>query len=430
MTSISSFVPADYTVWAISGVCFVTALADALFVLTSSNCCSPGPRSAPSTSNGGSMSKSTTLWYPRLLMYTAMAFWGASLILPLNVLWGPSSVVAGTNVTNWTSQGWLCRIFITLALGITAPLACWLGLCILAVIMCRLKVTESLPPSGDGEIGRPPNMHCLGIDVGHVLQHSVIVSFLLVLPIAAAQSVIAWIGLTLQYNGGSLEESPTSSLGTFLAVFWYGNPTQCTASTSPTNEISTTNEYACTMCVFPAASVIVHGIWTLMFAAALVYVTHRLCISTLLSRKLKRTVVHFSLLMALGSIIGLVCMGTSIYYNNPFEWSHQGLWLGYVATILSSTVAICYIFDDFPKHVEAYVRNRPTQIGTGPLATPVFSPITPSQVMGAQRVQVFNPLDQVIQDRPLQDPSQAYRHIEEGLEDSPTTNRSTRATVP
>jgi len=50
--------------------------------------------------------------------------------------------------------------------------------------------------------------------------------------------------------------------------------------------------------------------------------------------------------------------------------------------------------------------------------------------MGAQRVQVFNPLDQVIQDRPLQDPSQAYRHIEEGLEDSPTTNRSTRATVP
>jgi len=133
--------------------------------------------------------------------------------------------------------------------------------------------------------------------------------------------------------------------------------------------------------------------------------------------------------MFLGSIAGLVCMGTSIYYNNPFEWSNQGLWLGYVATVLSSTVAICYILDDFPKHVEDQIHNQPVQVGTGPLPAPVFSPIDPSQVLGAHtHGQVSNPFDQVIEDRPLQDASEAPR-IEEGLVESPTV-RPTRATVP
>lgn len=420
MTSISSFVPADYTVWAIAGVCFVTALADALFLLISSNCCSSAPRSGPGTQNGGYLSKSSIMWYPRLLMYTAMAFWGASLILRLNVLWGPNSVVAGANVTNWTSQGWLCRIFITLALGVTAPLACWLGWCILAVIMCRVKLSES---------SQSPSTHCLGIDLHYVLQQSVIVSLLIALPIAAAQSVIAWISLTLQYDGGSLEESPTSVLGTFLAVFWYGDPTQCTIGSSPTSDISTTNEYACTMCVFPAASVIVHGIWTLVFAVALAYVAYQLCASSLLSKKLKRTVTLYAVMMSVGSIIGLVCMGTSIYYSNPFEWSNQGLWLGYVATVLICTAAICYIFDDLPKHVQAELHSRSSQAGVTSPPRPVFSPIDPSQVLDMQRANVFNPLNQVIQDTPLQDTPQLSR-IEEGGTGLSTTSRPTRVTVP
>lgn len=432
MSSISAFVPADYTVWAIAGVCFVTASADALFLLLASNCRSEAPMSSIQTTDSiqnsnvrnstssntgrGSSGKATILWYPRLLMYVALAFWGASLILRLNVLWGPNSVVAGPSVTNWTSQGWLCRIFITLALGVTAPLACWLGWCILAVILCRVQAAHpSLATNGEQHV---PYTRFLGLDLGYILQQSVIVSFLIVLPIAAAQSVIAWIGLTLQHDGGSIEESPTSVIGTFLAVFWYGDPTQCTSVSSVTNELVSTNEYACTMCVFPAASVIVHGVWTILYVIALGYIAYRLCSSSLLSRKIKRIIKLFVAIMCVGSIAGLACIGTSIYYNNPFEWSNQGLWLGYVATVLSSTVAISYILDDLPKNVYREIQNRIPQSGVAPPPPPIFAPVDPSQAPGTQRDHIFNPLDQV-----LYDPSQ-------GTRDGSTSRQQVQQTAP
>ena len=47
-------------------------------------------------------------------------------VLRLGTLWGPQSTISPEDVTHWTAQGWLCRVYLTVALGIFAPLTAWL----------------------------------------------------------------------------------------------------------------------------------------------------------------------------------------------------------------------------------------------------------------------------------------------------------------
>ena len=392
MITINTFAPAEYTVWGISGVIFATAIADALFVLCWSGTGAPTNRPTRPPSSAANSSGSSHMRLPRFLMLMCMAFWGASLILRLNVLWGPNSVVAGSSVTNWTSQGWLCRIFITLALGVTAPWACWLSVCMLASMLHTLQDTRVAP-------GREKHLCCLGPSRAHILGKSVFLSFMITLPIAAMQSVIAWISLTLTDNGQSIEESPTSSLGTFLAPFWYGDTMQCAYQPSLSDEISTTNTYACTMCVFPAAAVIVHGAWTVLFVLLLGYTTMKLCSMPVLSPRVSRLLKVFTALLSFSCLAGLVCMGVSIYYQNPFAWSNQGLWLGYVTTVLCSGAAISYIMDDLPKRISQDIHTQSLPVAlASPLDPPVFTvdPQTDMAQYATTVAPVFNPLDQVL----------------------------------
>ena len=74
VTTIGSFVPAEYTVWAIAGAIFVTGGLDFFFSFRTSQEEGPStrdPRRRP----------------PRVLTFLAVAFWGASLILPLLIVY-------------------------------------------------------------------------------------------------------------------------------------------------------------------------------------------------------------------------------------------------------------------------------------------------------------------------------------------------------
>ena len=312
VATVNSFVPADYTVWAIAGAVFITGALDFLMSLGngSSPSSSPPPSSPPST-------RDPRRRMPRTLMYLAVAFWGASLILPLNVIWGPSSVVAGTNVTSFTSQGWMCRIFITLCLGVCAPLAGILG----AVILYSVVVDTDMDMTAVGKLDKLSSM---------VLDHPVALALLVALPFGAAQSVIAWISLTLTYDDQPIEETPTALISTWLAPFAAGNAIQCDSA-------SVDGEYPCTACVFPAASVLVHGTWTVLAGLVVLYAALRL------RRGPKRTMWLAGTLVVSG-VSGLVCMGVGLYYHDPFTWANQGLWLGYVATVLASAGASGYLF--------------------------------------------------------------------------------------
>lgn len=298
VTTIGSFVPAEYTVWAIAGAIFVTGGLDFLFSL------GPSREAGPST-------RDSRRRLPRTLAFLALAFWGASLVLPLNVLWGPGSVVAGTSVTAWTSQGWLCRIFLTLCLGVCAPLA----LTLVAVMLFSMMY-EMDPRAQEGKAS------------SLVLDHPVAVGLLIALPFGATQAVIAWISLTLTWEDMPIEESPESFLATWLAPFAVGNELTCDSA-------SLDGGYPCTACVFPAASVLVHGIWALSYVMALVYVTIKLR-----PQRARQYWLVGSLLAS--SVAGLVCMGVAILYHDPFTWANQGLWLGWVGTVLLAAAAMSY----------------------------------------------------------------------------------------
>lgn len=53
-------------------------------------------------------------------------------ILRLSALWGPHSFLVPANVSAWTGAGWLCRIYLTAALGCLAPLVAFSTLFLLA----------------------------------------------------------------------------------------------------------------------------------------------------------------------------------------------------------------------------------------------------------------------------------------------------------
>lgn len=369
----------------------MTAVADALYLCTLPCCRQAGSDrpTRPLSAGGNSRASSSLpiLFYSRALMFVALAFWGASLILPLNVIWGPNSVVAGSNVTNWTSQGWLCRIFITLALGVTSPLVCVLGLCMLVFMLLKVKESQETLVSQQ-------SVCCVAPHKSYIFERSVILSILVVLPIAAAQSLVAWISLSISHDGGSIEESPTSLIGTFLGLFWYGSPEQCDVNVF--NGVVTTNEYACTMCVFPAASVIIHGVWVIILVLGLLYVTYMLCQVPILRQNVKRRIKAHCICMSLACVGGLCCMGVSIAYHDPFGWANQGLWLGYVASVFVSCISVTYMLDDIPKLVAQDINAQTVPMGMPPPPPPLYAPpsSTVSSRMPSERV--FNPMDQVV----------------------------------
>ena len=299
VTTIGSFVPAEYTVWAIAGAIFVTGGLDFLFSL------GPSREEGPST-------RDSRRRLPRILAFLALAFWGASLILPLNVIWGPGSVVAGANVTQWTSQGWMCRIFLTLCMGLCAPLALTLVAVMLFSVMFEMDVR--------GHDGKASSL---------IQDRPVAVALLIALPFGATQAVVAWISLTLTLDDMPIEESPTSLIATWLAPFAIGNELTCDSAPQE-------GGYSCTACVFPAASVLVHGTWTILYALSLIYVTFKL--RTLRST---RTLWLSGSLLA-STVCGIICMGVAILYHDPFTWANQGLWLGWVGTVLLAAAAMSY----------------------------------------------------------------------------------------
>lgn len=143
------------------------------------------------------------------------------------------------------------------------------------------------------------------------------------LPVAVVQAAIAWLGLAVRYQGRPLEESPTSILARFFATYWMGSPQQCGAaggdgSSSTTGAAGDAPDAAspeaaasggCTLCTFPAAAVIAHGLFTVALLAALGVTCSRLAaavLNTRLRRRLRLFQAALSLLALLGARFAVV----------------------------------------------------------------------------------------------------------------------------
>eukprot|EP00890_Picochlorum_soloecismus_P000698 jgi/Picsp_1/1629/NSC_05104-R4_hypothetical protein CHLNCDRAFT_140060 [Chlorella variabilis] len=232
-------------------------------------------------------------------------------VLRLPLLWGPSSVVAPSYVTSWTSQGWLCRVYLTLNMGVLVPFFCWWILFLL--LAAKRKVERSVEVDAEiyteqkAKIGRMIRKRLADAVLGK--SEVILPSLLSSVPIFALQTVTAWIGLAFSYNGNNIEYSPRSVLGYFLGTFWYGTQEQC--STSTVSDYTT-----CTLCVIPATSVIIHGIWTLLYLALLWHVSLSLG-RLVMNRHMRRILVLHACALTLILSAGVACLGSSIAYD-PF----------------------------------------------------------------------------------------------------------------
>jgi len=231
------------------------------------------------------------------------------------------------------------------------------------------------------------------VDRSGIFEWPVTLTLLVSLPIAAGQAIIAWIDLTITHNGEPVEQDPRSLIGYFLAVFWYGNAEQCAVDFSQVGTEALENEYPCTMCVFPAAAVIVHVCWIVPYALMVWSVTRRLRAfqpKKAIMRKLN--LFAFWIIVACG--LGAGCIGASIAYD-PFGWINQGLWLGYFTTLMVTVLLVMYLVVDIPCSIQRDMESNMNMIGA-------IQPIPPAPVfpvggqMTSQRSVTFNPMEEVM----------------------------------
>ena len=176
---------------------------------------------------------------------------------------------------------------------------------------------------------------------------------------------MAWLGLAVQYQGQPLEESPHSLLARFFATYWLGTSQQCGGDVDAAGR--------CTLCTFPAAAVIAHGLFCLAFVAALWVTCARLAAAVLnnrLRRRMRLFQLAYSLLAVAGGLVaagrliaglvglpgscrggarlapsarppvralhpraaGVAALGVSTV-QDPFSWLNQGCWAAYVGTV-------------------------------------------------------------------------------------------------
>lgn len=432
MVSINSFRAADYAVLGISGAVTLAAGLTAIYSLPW-RCCK-WQRYEPFN----------TFWRGKIVLEFILGLWAALQILRLPLLWGPYSIVAPDSVTDWTSDGWLCRIYLTAALGIAAPLSSWFFLFLLAAGKADTKrstlsladkyhyttqqlqynSTLSISPQmilhGDnashyngGTIQREtPSMTAArnrrgggggdyggdgsGSGSGHRRSSSrrsgvhkrvgraFLFALLCTIPITLLQAGAAWVSYWVEYEGVEIEREPRTLIGYFLAVFWYGTPTQCDTNTTPGTDTSSTNtgtpdstnanymannstntildstatasQQECTLCTFPAASAIIHLLWTFIFLFVLWTTTARIAAAAL-NRALQKRLRLLVALYTLFAGIGCACLGVSVV-EGPFTWVNQAVWLGYVATVAATALLLSWEVVIVPVHSSHVAARR------------------------------------------------------------------------
>lgn len=247
-------------------------------------------------------------------------------------------MVAPSSVTDWTGSGWLCRIYLTAALGFAAPFVAWLTFFLLAPAASKRKARDrpDLPISTSSSEFLVKSQAMVG--------RVVVFALLCMLPVLVLQAAIAWISVWVKYQGAPIESQPRSVIGYFLATYWYGTPEQCgTAAT-------------CTLCVFPAAAAIVHLVWTFVFLLCVWDVGARLCI-TAINRSIKRRLKILVAFITLASIAGVATVGASVAWG-PFTWANQGCWLGYVASIATMAGLLTWEVVVVPVHAAHAAARR------------------------------------------------------------------------
>lgn len=199
-----------------------------------------------------------------------------SQVLRLSTVFGYKSTVFDDEVTDWSGRGYMCRIYLTAALGVLHPL-------------CAAFALHAFKAITAGYVSSPPLSKEERSPTGILLVKSALV----MLPVAAGQSVMAWLSTFVEGSDDDpIEESPRSLLGYFFATYTYGTRAQCNRASG------------CTLCTFPAGPVILHVIWRATFLLALwVAASKAAHAAQVSSRRVRVFQCLLTVLVAVGKIV-------------------------------------------------------------------------------------------------------------------------------
>ena len=275
-TMADSYRPADWAVIGVSGATCIVALMSLLYAL-------PWRRSWRRSDS------LNMLWPTRCFLMIFVAGLAAVQVARLySLLWNPGSPISSEKATDWTVQGWLCRIYVSASLGILAPMCFWLAVFSIDSGRHGLQQLMGKKPLPGWEISEPTILPSN--------KRIFMLSLLCTLPVAILQSVVAFVGVWANTGGKSPEEDPRSVMGYFFATFWNGDDSECNSSSNGSNR-------ECILCVFPAASAIIYVAFSFVVLLALWIASWNLASHSLnrsVKKRLRRFVAMFSILVVLG----------------------------------------------------------------------------------------------------------------------------------
>ncbi|KAL3134644.1 hypothetical protein ABBQ32_007654 [Trebouxia sp. C0010 RCD-2024] len=290
MTPVSVVRGFDYGIIGVSGLIFLFSCIAALTVV-------PWRRS---NRESHAIKSFNGYWHARALLLLTGGLWVLVQILRLDSLWTPESVVLRrrSNITNWTREGLLCRLYLTLSLGAFQPL-----FLLLSLMLCQ------------GTLSRHKSKRCCSLPN----LKAVALAFIWALPILLLQSVVAWISIF--FNGDRWEGQSHKFLHYFFAAYQFGNVYTCGA------------QYAnrCALCVFPAVADIVSVAFTAFFLLALLATTRRM-IAAAINRRIQRRLRIFQAITA-STLVAGEALRTCTLVSTPYHWTFHMVWVMYWLSI-------------------------------------------------------------------------------------------------
>jgi len=232
-----------------------------------------------------------TFWKTRFVLHSSTALWMVAQALKIESMWLPAGRTLGPRFLQLAADGTLCRLFLTLSIGLLEPFCIFTG-----ILLCR----SILSKKGAAEL-HLPNWKILKA------------ATLTTAPFTAVYSGFAW----MSFMDPDLAWEESRRVGFyFLGTFRRGNIKDCGGNTA---------RYGCVQCFTPAA---------LGITSAFVYLSAMLLLFGGLLRRLnggidrKKTVrlVPLQICLTVSMFCLLVLRATSVIGGSPFAWVFQISW--------------------------------------------------------------------------------------------------------
>lgn len=299
--------PLDWVVFGVSLAVATTSIAGAAYAFPRkrSQAGKPPPITPPASRALDLSKEFTLLWLTRIFVQIVAAMYMLSLLLRLQVLWGPSSAV----IEGGYQPIALCRANLALAYGLLEP-----AFLLLAVFSCLYSL------QGLHHSVKRPNYNIIFYAVGFSL------------PTCAAQVICGMFTQMIELDYSR------SLYRRFFAVVMKLDPAHCRG----------VKDADCVACLYPLLSTLVSVLFGLVYLSIMVYVTSKVA-EAALNKRLQGRIRAFQLSVSVFFTLSVACRGVSVLFQ-PFDFWFDLLRLLNAVCIAALVVSVSVIMVLRPVH--------------------------------------------------------------------------------